>query len=77
MLHSTLVIVKQQGPLEHLVINLLNEQEKDNKRKEMIFEKFKAIIDGCSLNSFDEDEREIFFAKYADLSKVIREVWFN
>ena len=74
MLHSTLFIVKQQGPFEQLVINLLNEQEKDNKRKEIIFEKFKAIIDGCSLNSLDEDEKEIFFAKFADLSKVIREV---
>ena len=43
-IHSTLIIVKQENINSSLVIDLLNEHEKDDKRKVAIFDKFNNLV---------------------------------
>lgn len=53
VLHSTLVIVNQQGAIQQTVVDVLNEHEKNEERKQQILTQISEMISSLPLNNLD------------------------
>lgn len=64
VLHSTIVIVNQQGCLQVLISDLMNQHEKSEERKQAILEQISKMITSVPLVKLDLKSKELFGQRF-------------
>lgn len=60
VLHSTIVIVNQQGCLQELITDLMNKNEPNEERKKQVLEQIFSLVSQVPLTKLDLKSKEVF-----------------